>query len=248
MPKKCLFCPRTADSKEHVWSDWILEDLKPAEPIRVKIGKHTEVYKDDPAVLVNCVCQPCNNGWMSDLENESKPFIYPMLHGSGITLSPAAQKLLTRWAVLKTMVIDSINRKRTPFYTSEERTGFKPPLAFLPVGTSVWLARFSRMGFHAGGTDIWRRVDEVPKAIHACVTTIAVGHLAIQVVTRHTLPRFASRQISIEDNPWTWDISLSQIWPVFGDTRWPPRITFTMRGPNTIARLINRWNIGPDVG
>lgn len=249
MARQCLFCSNPVNSREHIWSDWILEDLKSARPIHIRIGRHTDVWTGNPEILVNCVCRKCNSGWMSDLENGNKPHIRPMMHDETIILKPSQQKLLARWAVLKAMVIEAAHRKRTPFYSESERVGLKPPSPFLPVGTSVWIGRFSNEGFHAGGTDIWRQEDEVPKAVHGCVTTIVVGHLVIQVLTAHVLARFANRIINVEGKPGAWDVNLLGIWPIFDALQWPPRLSFdTTHGPNSISRLIEKWKVGINIG
>jgi hypothetical protein len=185
---------------------------------------------------------------MSDLEVANKPFMRPMLHGRKVVIEPSQQKLLAHWAVLKAVVLEHTNRRRPPFYTEAERTALKPPSSFLPVGTSVWIAKFSNQGLHAGGTDVWRPIDDVPKAAHGCVTNIVVGRLVVQVLTVHVLPRFASRHFAFEADEWRWDISLCNIWPVFGAVNWPPRVTFGTRRPNHVGRLINRWKIGEDIG
>src|SRR5216683_917070 len=68
MPKQCLFCDNVADTKEHLWSDWILQGLKRVHPIRQVIQKSEprEFYGD---VRIKCACSTCNHGWMTDLEN-----------------------------------------------------------------------------------------------------------------------------------------------------------------------------------
>jgi len=248
MAKQCLFCPRPVDSAEHVWSDWILQELRPAEPIHVKIGKTTSKWVDNPEVKINRVCHKCNSTWMSDLENENKPQIRSMMHGKSIVLTPAQQRLLTRWAVLKAMVIDGSSAKRIPFYKQCERTGLKPPSSFIPVGTHAWIGRFSAKAFHAGLTDTFGQIDGTPGAFHGCVTTIIVGHLAIQIVTMHVIPMFATLRLRPKYKPGAWDVSLSDIWPVFGDSIWPPSLPFTLDGTNRIKLLTDRWKIGTDIG
>lgn len=248
MPRQCLFCENRVDSAEHIWSDWILKDLKPAEPIRRQIGRHTDVYTDDPEVLVRCVCQRCNNGWMSDFENENKPHISAMMHDHPITLEPLQQKSLTRWAILKAMILDAANRQRPRFYGEFERKSLKPPMLALPVSTLVWIGRFSNIGFHAGETAVWAAIDGIPKAMHGCVTNIVVGHLAIQVLTPHVPPMFCSRARDVEGRPGKWAQNLLDIWPVFGAVHWPPPLSFTRRGEDSIGALVYRWKVGQNVG
>lgn len=195
MPKCCLFCPNPVDSAEHLWSDWILKDLKPVEPIRVKFGKTMSEWVDNPEVRIKCVCQKCNNGWMSDIENENKPHMLAMMNDRQVLLTPIQQKLLTRWAILKAMVLDGSSKRRLiKFYSDSERTGMKPPLRSIPVGTFAWIGRLSVSAFHAGLTDTFGEINKVPKAFHGCVTTIIVGYLVIQVFTVHVLAMFGSER------------------------------------------------------
>ena len=248
MAKQCLFCPRTVDSAEHVWSDWILQDLKPVHPIHIRIGKTISKWVDKPEVRVKCVCQKCNNGWMSDIENENKPHMLAMMNGEPIVLESQQQKLLTRWAVLKATVIDGSSKRRIPFYSESERVSMKPPLRAIPVGTFAWIGRLSVKAFHAGLTDTFGGVDNVPKAFQGCITIIVVGHLVIQVLTMHVLPTFATRRLCPVYKPGAWDVNLLDIWPVFGEECWPPRFSFELKGTtHHIAGLINRWKIGEDI-
>jgi hypothetical protein len=247
-PRQCLFCANRVDSAEHVWSDWILKELNPTQPIRIRIGKRTDRYSDNPEVLINCVCQKCNNGWMSNLESENQRQIGAMIHDQRIELEPAMQKALARWSVLKAMVIEAANRQRTHFYDESERQSLKPPLSAIPVRTCVWIGRFSESSFHVGGTSVWGPIANIPKALHGCVTTLVIGHLVIQIFTQHVLPMFVTRPLNVQCTPGPWDTSLLQIWPAFGAVRWPPSISFTKRMPNQIGALINRWKTGEDVG
>ena len=249
MAKQCLFCPLPVDSAEHIWSDWILQDLKPTQPIHIRIGKTTAKWVDNPEVKINRVCHRCNSTWMSDLESQTQPQIRAMMHGDSIVLSAAQQRSLTRWAVLKSMVIDGSSAKRTPFYSQDERNALKSPSSFIPTGTRTWIGRLSLKAFHAGLTDTFGEIDRIPEAFHGCVTTIIVGHLVVQVITMHVLPMFATFHLRPQYKPGAWDVSLVEIWPVFGEARWPPPFSFVLEGTtHHIRGVINRWKIGTDIG
>lgn len=250
MPKCCLFCPNPVDSAEHLWSDWILKDLKPVQPIHVKFGKTMSKWVDNPEVRIKCVCQKCNNGWMSDIENENKPLIIEMMNDRQALLTPIQQKSLTRWAILKAMVLDGSSSKRRviKFYSDSERTSMKPALRSIPVGTFTWIGRLSVSALHAGLTDTFGEIHNIPKSFQGCVTTIIAGHLAIQVFTVHVLAMFGAERNRPRGNPGAWDVNLLDIWPVFGEKSWPPRSSFELKGTtHHIARLINRWKVGTDI-
>jgi hypothetical protein len=249
MARQCLFCFNTASSREHVWSDWILKDLRPVSSIRIRIGKRPDAWSGNPEIRVNCVCSQCNSGWMSTLESENKPHMRPMMNDEATVLEPSQQKLLARWAVLKATIIEAANRQKIPFYTQAERFAFEPPSAFLPVRTFVWIGRLSQKGFHAGGTEIWREMGNISRAAHGAVTTIIVGHLVIQVLTVHMLTMFATRKIDFERNAGPWEENLLDIWPVFGSRQWPPRLSFDLSRDQTgIKTLVDKWKVGTDLG
>ncbi|HWY59007.1 MAG TPA: hypothetical protein VNZ03_31380 [Terriglobales bacterium] len=245
--EQCLFCSNLVNSAEHIWSDWILEDLKLVTQIRIKIGKNPPAFTDDPELKVKCVCETCNSQWMSNLETANQPIIHAMINDDPCWLSKKDQTKLTRWAMLKAMVIEAANRERKPFYDDQERQQIKTGSG-IPIGTMVWLGRFSTKSYHAGGTDIWRPVDEIPKAIHACVTTVIIGHLVLQILTAHTRQQFATRRENLYCKDGPWKVNLLEIWPLKEPLRWPPALSFAERGTDSIATIINRWKLGENIG
>jgi hypothetical protein len=218
-----------------------------ATPIKVTIGKAPSVYIDKPDARVKCVCSSCNSQWMSDLESANKPAIRAMINGDSYWLTEKDQWFLVRWVLMKAMVIESANRRRPFFYDSQKKGQVKTGSA-IPVGTLVWLGRISEKAFHAGGTDIWGEIDEISRAVHGCVTSIVVGHLAIQVLSGHVVQQFGSHKINLSCKQGAWHLNLLDIWPTTGPVRWPPSISFTLKGPDSIANLISRWKIGRNVG
>lgn len=250
MAKQCLFCPNPADSKEHVWPKWVIEDLKPVQPIRIRFGKTFEKWVEDPEVEIGCVCQKCNSSWMSDIETENKPQISAMINGEAVTLDPLQQKLLTRWATLKAMVVDgSSPKRRIRFYSEEERLQMKPPLRFIPVGTAAWIGRLSVKAFHTDLFDTFGDINGTPRAFHGCVMNIVMGHFIIGVITMHVIPMFATDKLRLKDNPGAWNVNLLDIWPAFGDKSWPPLFSFVLKGatPHHVGRLVRRFRIGEDI-
>jgi len=149
---------------------------------------------------------------------------------------------------MKAMVVDSANRERKCFYSTLEKTQLRTPASVIPVGTLVWLGRFAVKAFHAGGTDVWGQIDEIPKAFQCCVTTIVVGHLVCQILTAHVLQSLPYQRINVGCRDGAWNINLLDIWPLNGPLRWPPAISFAQKGPDSIAALVNRWKIGENIG
>jgi len=113
----CLACGPTSNSasKEHVFSKWLLKELELLDaPIALyrahPDGSSTEVRV--PITLdsfkLKRVCEPCNNGWMSQLEDAVKPILLRLIRGE-MTLAEILEderQILAKWAG-KTAIIES---------------------------------------------------------------------------------------------------------------------------------------------
>jgi hypothetical protein len=183
---------------------------------------------------------------MSDLETENKSPIHAMINDDPCSLSKSDQDRLARWAVLKAMVIEATHRKREHFYNAHDRLQIKSASA-IPVGTLVWLGRLSAKGFHAGGTYIWGDIDNAVKAFHGCVTTTVMGHLVIQVISGRVSGHAPNVKVRINCKPGEWNTNLLDVWPARESLSWPPAVSFTVRGPDSVAFLIDRWKIGRNI-
>jgi len=120
--RKCVFCGTGKVTLEHIWPVWIGKVLD--EKYGIQKWQKIFPYKTfETKSLDSCVkriCRVCNNGWMSDLEDETKPILVPMMlaDSPAIELTPAAQQTLATWA-LKTMLMAA-------FLSPDART-FPPP-------------------------------------------------------------------------------------------------------------------------
>jgi hypothetical protein len=78
------------------------------------------------------------------------------------------------------------------------------------------------------------------------VITLAVGHLAAQIVTDHLYPEFdteAAPETIPKNGPWAE--KLIQIWPIQKDwVMWPPKASFTNGGTQGYGYLLDRWRVG----
>ncbi len=184
---------------------------------------------------------------MSQCEEVNKPAIRAMINDEPCGLTKSDQKKLSRWAILKAMVVDSINPARPLFYTQSERAELKEHSA-LPNRTLVWLGRLSRKAYHASGTDIWGDIEKIPKSSHGDATTIIVGHLLFQILTLHVRGQFASQAVQIGCRPGDWSANLLDIWPTVGPLQWPPNVSFTFAGTDSVVNVLNRWKIGENIG
>jgi hypothetical protein len=248
MAKQCLFCDNEATSKEHLWSDWILQRLG-TQPTRIKMGKAPASTMPHSVVEVRCVCRIlCNAGWMSALESENIPVIGRLIENTATPLDAAQQTSLALWAVMKAMILDAVNAKNRGHFFTRNECGALRLYRTIPDRTVVQIGAYERKGYSADGTIVWLDFPNAPKAAKASVSTFVIGHLVIQAVTVHHEAEYENARVqgvSIRDGE--WDKLLLRIWPVgTPPTTWPPQATFTNSGSSSIATLQNRWKIGKD--
>jgi hypothetical protein len=108
--------------------------MRPARPIeRVSRQGHTTTRK------YKVVCRRCNNGWMSRVEDAARPYLVEFMTGQPRVISDECRLVVTRWAILKAMVLEQ-ERPKDAVTTSGDRLAFMNTLA-IPRGVQVWLFR-----------------------------------------------------------------------------------------------------------
>jgi len=248
MAKQCLFCDNEANSKEHLWSDWILQRLG-TQPTRIKMGKSPPTIMDHSVVEVRCVCRiQCNAGWMSALESENIPIIGRLMENAATSLDATQQTSLALWTVMKAIVLDAVNAKnRGHFFTRKECETLRLERK-IPDKTVIQIGACVRKGYEADGTIVLLDFPNASKAAKASVSTFVIGHLAIQVVTVHHEPQHENDHLgTVAIGDGEWDKLLLRIWPTRTlAVAWPPQATFADSGSSSIHTLQNRWRLGKD--
>lgn len=152
MSKTCIFCNSTGrKSKEHLWPVWMHEHL----PLigngynvselntfkwKNQIGaKKTKRQGHLTTKKIRVVCQKCNNGWMSMLENEAKPILTKILNDESFKLCAKNQQTIAQWITLKSIIGEHDDRdlRVTPF---AERNLFRKQLK-IPNSYAIYIGR-----------------------------------------------------------------------------------------------------------
>ncbi len=184
---------------------------------------------------------------MSRLEDASKPVIGALMDDISLWLDTMQQSQVAIWCMKTAMVVEQVNaRKRTPCYDQMEREELRLTSA-IPIQTLMWLGRCSLRSLAAIGTDIWIDIPDTPKVAKGAVTTIVVGHLAIQVLTIHVRAEYRHKNVNINTihpKAGQWDKLLIPFYFPTHTIQWPPPLTFTNGGATSIASLMDRWRIG----
>lgn len=209
-PGRCIFCDGLGMSKQHVWPKWLSSNI--AKPhlasneerksvTRLRHGKLTStsgLRKLDGSTMsrkVRVVCRQCNNGWMSRIEEISKPTILRLVNGGDQILNRSEMLAVASWITLFCLCLEWLD---SSMLVSEniERKNFaatKTP----PENWKIWIAPY------AGGQweGSFRRTamyllprqtspSDIPPAMspNTQTVTFSVGGMAAHVVSTKLCP------------------------------------------------------------
>jgi hypothetical protein len=218
----CIFCPSPADSKEDLFPRWILRRVNTREPLRRQVGTAPPEITDDQEVRIPCVCQECNNTWMSRMETTVKKFMGPMIDDFSLTLDRQYQQNLSEWAVKCAMCIDTLDA-RPRFFTESECKAFRQKRT-IPDRTLVFAARFTGRSLDTNGVEFTLiEPGTGDLLVRGHVFTVMVGHLVLQVLSWHPEPQHKDKTVRLRATDGPWDRLAIQVWPNEKKVQnWPP--------------------------
>ncbi len=224
--RNCLFCSGAADSKEDALPRWITNQFKgtrPSEAHLERCGKEHSWPDLAPELLVRWVCRQCNNGWMSQLESQAKPFLQPLLMGEHCFLDMSGQATIALWSMKTAMVLEALDEPEQRAYTQIERERLRT-MSAIPWRTSVWLAASVDRSFFLSSKS--RHSGEGPNPMSGVSITVAFAHVVLQVLTIRLPEAVAPKTnvtTAVRHGP--WDRATHQIWPNQRvQLRWPPPV------------------------
>lgn len=203
-------------------------------------GLPTKIQRGSAALRIRTVCETCNNGWMSQLEQHTIPVLRPLLLDFQIPLSSEQQTLLATWVIKTGMVLDSIY-KHPRFYQKDECQKVREN-RIIPNGTVIWAGRFFGNGKHAGLGDFSLDCAPDTKVANGCVITLVLGHVIFQVLSVRPRADYKERRLRASFRPGRWDELLTRIWPnTKSQITWPPHLSFTLYSEYSVSSLIHRF-------
>lgn len=213
---------------EDAWPKWLTAHFVGDEHATAqfeRLGRALRRWKQlRPELTVRCVCVSCNNGWMSDLENETKPLLEPMMRGERTLLDLATQARLTLWLVKTAMVLEAVDQPPLRGYTGAECSALRT-LSAVPYRTSVWVSWATDSAFLFSSKT--RHVaDATTDRITGIATTVGFGHFAAQVFTIRVPGHVvATTSVTAKARRGPWDQATVRIWPSQLTTEsWPAAI------------------------
>lgn len=213
--RQCLFCDSHELNREHLWPDWIVKLF----PVSKYTGRQSDDFGVERSWKRNTiteksriVCEPCNGGWMSQIETLTIPILKPQILGdkSPQTITVLDQCTLAAWATLRSIVFDTYAAPENRYYTREQCAAFKADEYMSPPpNTHIWLAPFTR--------DRRSALFYTFKQLHVSgdhgviLTTWVIDHIAFQLVAYRG---DAERRVHLDRLKASgWDNVAVPIWP-----------------------------------
>lgn len=179
---------------------------------------------------------------MSRLQEDTKPFLVPLLLGKKSRLHRRAQRTLAAWIAMTVMVAEFTDRDRRAIPETDRQWLRENQTA--PSHWRIWVGRQDRKQAPMYYKNVVTLVseEEFKRVPHPAVpegntqtTTICLGqHTLIHVMSSVVGAKFIRRW----NIPNQFAAGLSQIWPIRnGTVRWPPRddLTFSDTGIDALA-------------
>lgn len=198
-PRKCIFCEGggvsgNPMSDEHLWPEWMHPYLPKLEnPHRDETyqyvstttkaaGIHKQIRQGHVYTRkFHVVCGNCNNGWMGNIETDTKEILIPLIQGRQATLLRNDRRRLATWIALKVMVVDG-EIPTDSVISQAARAAFKE-VRKIPSGLKIWIAQHDSITWYSGLRYLpIRGVMELEKGAltegkNIQTTAIGFGHL-----------------------------------------------------------------------
>lgn len=112
--KRCIFCGAEGVSEEHIIAEWAFRAFaRSRKPPPGFAGTFTapdqlKVEPDEPIQTAGVTCKPCNNGWLSLIDNDAAQVLKPLIQGaSEVTLDAAGQTAFAAWIYKCALIFDA---------------------------------------------------------------------------------------------------------------------------------------------
>jgi hypothetical protein len=254
----CIFCGKPGKmSREHIWGDWLKAFVPP------KMNKHnfhaqrinkpgatpsatTMLKAGDPLrAKVRVVCASCNNTWLSQLQQQAKPHLIPLIQGQRTALGSTAQERVAAWCAMATMTAEFIDPDPHSIAVSPADRDWLMQNRTAPPGWRIWIGNYRRKNWiprwvhftfpMLEAHEMPAQNDPIPPYPNTQATTFTVGQLYVHAMSS-AYPKTIEK--------WYWGLGPA---PLAGrllapaKTRWPAaagvrRIRYPLRAPGRYGR------------
>ena len=189
------------------------------------------------------VCKECNEGWMSDLEQEAQSLLQGVIKGAKqTTFNPWGIATLAAFTFKSAIICDQINRDRKPFFGPAVRARFRTHLD-IPVGVQMWVASLWDTHLHGpfkGYCFRPRTVSKPLRDVEFFAFTYVAGCLVLQVLAvRWKRFRRQDKPLPVLTPGKIWDSASIRFWPsASAPISWPPPNDL---GSDMVKAFRDRW-------
>ncbi|MGE0610743.1 MAG: hypothetical protein AB7O70_00205 [Hyphomicrobiales bacterium] len=199
----------------------------------------TKQYPGDPkSKKLKVVCVPCNTTWMSQLQNDSKDFLVPLLLGQNVSLHRRAQTLIATWATMFTMVAERFDTNQKMISIPNQQLLTFKRIKRPPKGWKIWVAptsvesngTFSRSTVPVSANDKMPEKDADGRDLpNTQTTTLRIGKLLIHTFSSVHAGTVKRKSLS----------GVTQIWPIKrSPIYWADCPTVEKEGADVIAEWL----------
>jgi hypothetical protein len=246
----CIYCRGPGLSKEHIWPKWLrdyidMDDLN--YPLQRAIEYPTHITDSIKVISghpfsrrVRMVCSNCNNGWMSQIQEDVKPVIVDLFQGKRFEIFRRPRRLISSWAAMSTIAADATSERFAVVSEEERKEFFRNRLP--PEHWRIWIGLCSdnikAPNYRHYSSELLSNKDRhrsgsISEAATIQATTYRIRRLAVHVMTSSNE---AGREVI---RKWKWRRFrpyLTRIWPVTHATvTWPPSHELTEADVETVA-------------
>jgi hypothetical protein len=220
-----------------MWADW-LGNYIARTTSRHAIAPETFGRSDEAETIIQpqtgdphsrrikCVCGLCNNGWMSTLQKDTKPFLVPMLAGEPVDLRRNGQTALAAWTAMFVMVAEHLDLNTVAVPASDRRSlrsNARPPSHW-----RIWIGRQSTTSHPLFSHNVLsfvhkEEIERLGIEHHVPANTQTSAILLGEHLLIYVMSSLVARDI-IRRWPLPAPVagSLVQIWPIKNEVvRWP---------------------------
>lgn len=220
---KCIFCSCEAKlTGEHIWSAWIGRLLAPRTSgfnfsyYDTQTGERREWSQPTMDQKTKLVCKPCNEGWMSEIEdNASRTLSGIVRDGSQVCLLPSGIVSLATFSFKCAILANHMAPNEEPFFSPFIRHRFKDNLE-IPSSVQMWIGDFQGTARWSGRWNI-RYVKSSNDSTHDLefyTFNFVAGRLATQVIAKSWAKLHRrGRELPLVHFIPAWDEALTEFWP-----------------------------------
>jgi hypothetical protein len=249
-----VWCGGTPVTAEHVWPQWIAKYVPEAKMkaehyvIIEAEGQEQAVYFWGERVAfttkAKCVCKPCNEGWMAEMEHTAEHELHAMIEGRSQTLHAWRQTLATTWAFKTAMMVEQAHAtdRAIPSELYQPFHQYQTP----PPFSQVWLGRYEGQSPHFYGRVQLRFELTTPAGIVIPNDLTAYG--AVLQVGALVFRLFGHLVKNGPANMPTGEVAraLVQIRPTIPRAEWPPELVSDDTGLHILGKSMS--DIPPPAG